>query len=209
MAQQPQMNMAHVGGPVQSAGTPNSGFGINHDIVLRRLNTAIYDYLLRGHHYDAAREICKVLTIESKETKQSPNQRAGQQANGADDGMEIDSKDQGLLGKPEDLPMPVNVGGDGPFLQDWWCQFWEVWNAHRKGAGPSGPMQAYLAQQRQSFSSRTSLMNNLNNNSNQMRPMNPMMQANGMMAGNELKRAAMQNNRQMYVLRPRHCYRLY
>ena len=201
MSQQLPMNMAamggQMGGPVGGAGigTPtNSG----HDESLRKLNTAIYDHLIRSELYTVAREMKNHTEIDTRPSKQSPSQR-GQQTNGIEDGMDADSQDPGFLKKPEDLPMPINLGAvDGPFLQDWWCQFWEIYQGHRnKGRG--GPTAQYLSVQRGQQNNRMAMMGNITNGNPNMRNFNPMMQANGMNAGGDLKRQAMQNPRNMYV----------
>jgi hypothetical protein len=200
MNQPPPMSMPQMGGPVggpgaQNVGTPSSR-PIDHGDMTVKLNTAIYDYLLRNELYSVAKELHNSVHIETKQPKQSPNQRGAQQTNGMDDGTDIDSKDPGLLKKPDDLPLPHNLGGDGPFLQDWWCQFWEMWSAHRNPKPPNTTGQ-YIMQQRNLHASRMAVMNNLNQANANMR-MNPMMQQNGMMA-NDLKRQAMQNPRNLYV----------
>lgn len=205
MNQQAQMNMAamggQIGGPVGGAGigTPtNSGQQMSHEAMLTKLNTAIYDYLLRSELYSVARDLHKHVDIETRPSKQSPNQR-GQQANGMEDGMDIDSTDPGLMKKPEDLPMPANLGGvDGPFLQDWWFQFWDIAMAHRN-KGRAGPTAAYLAVQRGQQNNRMAMMGNIAQANANMRNFNPMMQ-NGMNVGGDLKRQAMQNPRNMYVV---------
>lgn len=198
MNQQGQMAM---GGPV-NAPTPSGGGGsLGHEEVLQRLNTAIYDYLLRNQHYDVARAVSKNLQIFKKnDVKQSPNQRNGQQANG-DDGMELDSsKDPGIAGRPDDLPCPDNVV-DGPFLQDWWFQFWELHFAKR---GKNAPPQttAYVANHRTQQKARLGMMGggmdpasmqNLRGQYGMVQGMN-----NGMPGmPNDLKRTAMQNQRNM------------
>jgi hypothetical protein len=190
---QPQMNM---GGPVgggmavpqqmNNAGTPGSGGGAPPIDAVKRLNTAIYDYLLRINQYDVARALLEIET----DMKKSPSQRPGQQANGAnDDSMDIDDA---IKNRPEDLPAPIVFSEGGNFLQDWWCQFWETFQGLRNRGKP-GTL-AYIGAQRQAQKQRMGMMNN--NNMDQATMQN-MRGYNGMMMGNDLKRAAMQKN--MYV----------
>ncbi len=191
MAQQAQMNMAQMGGPVQNAGTPGSAQGMSQDVMLSKLNTAIYDYLLRHGHYKVARELMQaVKKIDTKDSKQSPSQRPGQQANGVDDSMDPDGGNEYLRNRPPEMPLANSIGGDGPFLQDWWCQFWEVFAAHRSRAGGTGMMNSYIGQQRQAAIMRQNTMNHLTQANIPNRPPNAMMMAQNNM---DLKRAALQN----------------
>lgn len=203
MSQQAQMNLAAMGGPVgggagsgarMNVGTPSNE--VNPENILKKLNTAIYDYLLRNQLYDVARSFQEQMPIETKaEDKDSPKM------NGVDDGLE-DSRDQAILKRPEGLPLPNNMIS-GPFLQDWWCQFWEIFHGIRKGA--KNGMQAYLTNQRMAQKQRFNMMTAVDPNAQNMRG-NYMMQGamnNGMaMAQNDLRKSAMQQNtqqRQLYV----------
>lgn len=203
MSQQQQMNMAAMGGPVggpqMNAGTPsNSGEPVSQALSIKKLNTAIYDYLLRNQQFDLARQLHSKMEIFSRtEGKPSPNQR-GQQANGVDDGLDVDSKDHIIPNKPNDLP-PGDIEAD--FLKDWWCQFWEIWHGHRKpkAAGPN--TQNYINAQRAAMQGRVNMMNG--NGAQNMRAYNGIMPGvnNGVAMPNDLKRAAMQNQqRGLYVL---------
>lgn len=210
MSQQAQMNVAGMGGPVgggaagaqMNAGTPGGNMpDLTPKMMQIKLNTAIYDYLLRNSLYDIAKSFQKDMTIETKQDiKQSPNQRNGQMANGID-GMD-DMKDPGLMKKPDDLPLPNNMY-DGPFLQDWWFQFWEIYMGNRNRS--RGNTQQYVTNQRQNQKTRMQLMGGMDPNSMQnLRGYNNMMQGmnNGMgMGPNDLKRTAMQQNQQrnLYV----------
>ena len=216
------MNMAAMGGPVgggggiaaqMNAGTPGSSASpdMNHAAVMKKLNTAIYDYFLRNQLYDLAKSFMVKMPIETKDPKQSPNQRGGPQANGIDDAMD-DSKDEAILNRPEDLPLPNNIS-DGPFLQDWWCQFWEIhWGIRGRALKPTA--QNYIAQQRAQQKIRQGMVNGMDPNSMQnLRGYNNMMGGvnNGMAMGmgpNDMKRVALQNaNRNLYVRHGRHCSR--
>lgn len=193
-----QQNQMAMGGPV-NAPTPGNGQA-GHDEVLKRLNTAIYDYLLRNEHYEVARALSKSgMPIFTKDVKnESPSQRNGQ-VNG--DAMDVDSNgDRGISNRPEDLPSPGNVV-EGPFLQDWWFQFWELHFAKR-GKNPNPQTNAYVAHHRMQQKQRLGMMGGgMDPASMQnLRGYNGMVQgmANGM-AGmpNDLKRTAMQNQRNM------------
>ena len=184
------MSMAGMGGPVaapqqMNAGTPNSGGPAIDNI--KRLNTAIYDYLLRNGLYDSARSFLKTMDIDT-DMKKSPGSRA---ANGVDDGLELDSE---IKNRPEDLPAPLQLG-EGPFLQDWWCQFWEMFQGQRTKGKQS--TQTYIGHQRQAQKARMSIVPPGNMDPASMQNIrgynNSMMQMNGMGMTNDLKRAAMQN----------------
>lgn len=202
MSQQHQMNMAGMGGPVggpqMNAGTPgNSGDVMSQNVTVKRLNTAIYDYLLRNGLFDIARTFSKQMDVEQKqEGKPSPNQR-GQQSNGVDDGMDVDSKDTLIHGKPADLALGAI---EADFLKDWWCQFWEIWNGHRKPKAAPAQTQQYIAAQRMAMQGRVNIMMNGNGAPN-MRGYNGMVPGvnNGVAMQNDLKRAAMQNQQRMWV----------
>lgn len=200
MSQQQQMNMAAMGGPVggpqMNAGTPgNSSDPGSQASALKKLNTAIYDYLLRNELFDLARGFKNKMDIEARtEGKQSPSQR-GQQANGVEDGMDVDSKDMNIPNKPNDLPLG-SIEAD--FLKDWWCMFWELWSGHRrKGASPI--TQAYIGGQRASFHQRMGMMTT--NGAQNLRAYNGMMPGvnNGVAGANDLKRTAMQNQQRLCV----------
>ena len=204
------MNMASMGGPVggpqMNAGTPvNSGDPSSQAGAIKKLNTAIYDYLMRNELFDLARGFQSKMEIERRpEGKQSPNQR-GQQANGVDDGMDIDSKDMIIPNKPNDMP----VGAiEADFLKDWWCMFWELWSGHRRKGVPANT-QAYINAQRTASMQQRLGMNNTNGAQN-MRAYNGMMPGvnNGVAVSNDLKRAAMQNQQQRMCVFPKLAQRL-
>lgn len=198
-----------VGGPTpqqqqMNAGTPSSGGGGDGSGFnpVKRLNTAIYDYLLRNRAFDIARSFLQKMEVET-EIKKSPNSRqGGQQANGSmDDGMmDIDSAE--IKNLPDDLPAPLYMG-DGPFLQDWWCQFWELHHGQRGKGKPQ--VMSYIGAQRQAQKQRTNMMQanagGAGLQQQQQQQYNNMMmqsmaaQGNGM--SGDLKRAAMQNPRNL------------
>ena len=197
MNQQQHMNMAGMGGPVggpqMNVGTPNSSADTSAGSITH-LNTAIYDYLLRSQQFDLARTFHIKMEIQTRGDGKSPNQR-GQQANGVEDHMDIDSKDMVINGKPNDLPLPAI---EADFMKDWWCQFWEIWHGHRKPKGAPQNTQAYISAQRAAMSGRAMMNGNPAQN---MRAYNGMMTGvnNGVAMPNDLKRAAMQNQQRMYV----------
>lgn len=208
------MNMAGMGGPVggggagvpqMNTGTPsNSGGGLSNENMLKKLNTAVYDYLLRNGLYDIAKAFQSKMDIETKtDTKQSPSQRNGQQPNGVDESMDLDStSNEAIANRPDGLPLPNNVH-DGPFLQDWWCQFWEVWQVRSGRNAGRGVTKEYLQAQRQAQQARMGMMTNMDSNNARMRGMNVMPNGLGMQQNDLRKAAAMQQQRGMYVYNDR------
>lgn len=188
------MNMGPMGGPVggappqhqqpqQPAGTPTNGGALNasdNADTIKRLNTYIYDYFLRNQHWDVARAMHSSNSLEFHTGKQSPNQRQNQ-PNGVDD---IDAE------RPKDLPEPGLHNTEGPFLQDWWFQFWDIYNSRRNQGGKQATL-GYLTAQRAGQKQRGSLMGGMDP-AMQQNMRNMSMMSNGMMP-NDLKKAAMQN----------------
>lgn len=204
MSQPQQMNMGAMGGPVggaqppqqQAAGTPTNGGAMNANDTadtIKRLNTYIYDYFLRNQHYDIARAMHQSGSLELYTQKQSPGQRQNQ-PNGIDD-TDAD--------RPKDLPEPALMNTEGPFLQDWWFQFWDIYNSRRNVGGKPSTL-GYLTAQRAGQKQRGNLMGGMDPAMQNMRNMS--MMSNGMMP-NDLKKAAMQNAGagNMYGLRVRSC----
>ena len=203
------MNMAAMGGPVgggagavrTNAGTPNIQYDMSPENMLKKLNTAIYDYLLRNSLYDIAKSFQGQMEIDTKpDNNESPNQRGSQLPNGVDEGIDGDS-DKALRKRPEGLPLPNNFH-DGPFLQDWWCQFWEIWHGLR-GRGKNGTIQ-FVGNQKQAQRGRINMMGAVDPNMQNVRGNYNMMQGmtNGMaMGANDLRKSAMQQNTQqkLYV----------
>jgi hypothetical protein len=85
-----------------------------------KLNTYIYDHLLRTRQYDIARHFFNANKCLTKGSKGKPN------------GIMDDVSDPK---RPEDLPEPDvydSMGSDASFLLGWWCMFWDVFSAaHR------------------------------------------------------------------------------
>lgn len=179
MSQQATMTMAAMGGPVGMA--PNN---INHaqdnSDYVKKLNTYIYDYFVRNQHYECARSMLSEHLPLDLHTKTSPGSR---QANGADD-MDTDTKD-----RPKDLPLPELPAGSGDFLEDWWTQFWDVFNSRRTGQGKTTTI-SYISQQRQMQKARSGMMGN-----DAATQRNFSMMNGGQ--GADLKKAAMMNNNTM------------
>jgi len=122
------MNAA--GGAVGPAPVMNQAVGRAHfePDEQKRLNTYIYDYLLKLEKFDLARTFQQQCQIAIKQST-SP----GRGVNGVDD-MDTDSKDA-VLKRPADLPIPELPGlSDNTtcFLYEWWCQFWDVYGARSK-----------------------------------------------------------------------------
>jgi hypothetical protein len=126
-----------VGGGVPINGGPNRPpMQVNDNQQQRsQLNTYIYEYFLRNGMHDCARSL---LNSEQpiKVIKDSPGRRR-EDANG-EEGADGDSKDDIDSKRPDDLPAP-DVPRECPescFLYEWWCLFWDMFNAQRgKGDG--------------------------------------------------------------------------
>jgi hypothetical protein len=193
MSQQHPMAMGGMGGPVAppaNAGTPtNSAAAFSPDAIIKKLNTAIYDYLLCNEKYDVARAFHKEMQCEySADIKQSPNQRGGQ-PNGVDNSMDVDSKEHvGIQKRPNDLPAPHSLSSeDSPFLQDWWCQFWELYQGNRQKGKPT--TLSYIGTQRQAMKARAGMVAGVD--ANGVRGAYGMM--NNGMPGGDLRAQAMKN----------------
>ena len=90
-----------------------------------KLNTYIYDYLLKNEQYDVARALHK-SSMPIHSTPSAPPRKAKTDDGGEDSKDDIDTK------KPTDLPYASNVptmGSDNSFLLDWFQIFWEMWMA--------------------------------------------------------------------------------
>ncbi len=140
-----------VGGgiPVMNNGAPGGGIRqpmpVN-DNQRSQLNTYIYEYFLRNDMYDCARSLLN-SNQPMKVIKDSPGRRRDDNgSNGAgDEGGDGDSKDDIDSKRPEDLPAP-DVPRECPescFLYEWWCLFWDMFNAQR-GKGDSRNVMQYV-----------------------------------------------------------------
>lgn len=126
--------------PAMDQGPMRSHFGDNEH---KRLNTYIYDYLLKMEKFDVARTFHQHCQINTK-----PGPSPGR-VNGVDDGMDTDSKDS-VMKKPADLPLPdlpPMSDNNTSFLYDWWCQFWDVYGARHRPKDKEGTTtMSYLQQ---------------------------------------------------------------
>jgi hypothetical protein len=130
----PVMNNGAAGGVIRPPMPVN-------DNQRSQLNTYIYEYFLRNGMYDCARSLLK-SDQPMKVIKDSPGRRRDDNGsnigNGAGDEGDGDSKDDIDSKRPDDLPAP-DVPRECPescFLYEWWCLFWDMFNAQRgKGDG--------------------------------------------------------------------------
>ncbi|KAF2139938.1 uncharacterized protein K452DRAFT_58352 [Aplosporella prunicola CBS 121167] len=197
MNQQAHMaSMNTTGGPVGGTPLMNSGGQRGND-PQTMLNTYIYDYFLKNHHWALARQIKSELMVNTtNQAKPSPGRR---DVNGVDDSMDTDSKDD-LDKRPDDLPLAAVPGdmAENSFLFDWWSQFWDIFNAQRQRSKPGPQQLQYLAHTRQQSQLRQESQQRIlmTNNAQQYRNMMGAMPPNGMpMNMTEMQRKAMQNQR--------------
>jgi hypothetical protein len=140
MANMTAMGGGPVGGgmPMMNNGMPGGprAAPVNDNQQRSQLNTYIYEYFLRNEMYECARAI-----IQSEQPinvlKNSPGRRRdvnGNLLNGEDaEGLDGDNKDDLDSKRPDDLPAP-NLPKECPescFLYEWWCLFWDMFNAQR------------------------------------------------------------------------------
>lgn len=101
-----------------------------------QLNTYIYEYFIKSGMYDCARTLLSNEQINV--VKNSPGR--GDAEDGDDSKDDIDSK------IPSDLPMP-NLPKECPescFLYEWFCLFWDMFNAQR-GKGEHRNVLSYVS----------------------------------------------------------------
>ncbi|KAL0264522.1 hypothetical protein SLS55_000472 [Diplodia seriata] len=152
MMNQQQANMAAMqqqqGGPVGGTPLMQAGGARNSMDPQTMLNTYIYDYFLKNHHWELARQVKDALVINiGAPAKPSPGGR--RDVNGVDD-MDTDNKDD-VHKRPDDLPpaaVPIDPS-ENSFLFDWWHQFWDIFNAQRQRSKPGSAQLQYLAHTRQ------------------------------------------------------------
>ncbi|KAH8808081.1 SOM1 protein [Xylogone sp. PMI_703] len=211
------MNNVNMGGMVNTMGAPvaagipmanngQAGAAVRQQMPTNDqrslLNTYIYEYFLRNEMYDCARSL-----LQTDQTmnvpKDSPGRRRDENGNpvgngtGGEDG---DNKDDIDMKRPDDLPAP-NLPKECPescFLYEWWCLFWDMFNAQR-GKGEGRNVLQYVAHtQHQSRMRQEHQQNMLRAMRPEMMPQYQQMMRNpqGMnMNQNEIARKAMQNNR--------------
>lgn len=142
-----------MGGPV-GGGMPmmNNGAGggvrpqgVGNSETRAQLNTYIYEYFLRNQMYDCAKALL-ASGAPLNTVKDSPGRRRDDNGNtGNGDDGEGDSKDDFDLKRPADLPDP-NLPKECPescFLYEWWCLFWDMFNAQRGKAEGRNVLQYY------------------------------------------------------------------
>lgn len=111
------------------------------------LNTYIYEYFLRNEMYDCARSL--LSSDQHIKLQDGPNSRRDENGNllgnGVGDSMDVDSKEGVDAKRPEDLPQPMiaNLSVDQPFLFEWFCLFWDMFNA-QKGKSGNGQVNSYM-----------------------------------------------------------------
>ncbi|KAB8290707.1 hypothetical protein EYC80_008346 [Monilinia laxa] len=187
--------MPNMGGPV-GGGIPMMNNGVaggaarhstSNDNNRSQLNTYIYEYFLKSGMFDCARTLLNHEQINV--VKDSPGR------NDAEDGE--DSKDDIDSKRPSDLPLP-NLPKECPescFLYEWFCLFWDMFNAQR-GKGDARNVLSYVSHTQQS-------RQKAEQHQAQLRNINPMhagaaygrMGPGGMMGPNDLARKAMMNGR--------------
>jgi hypothetical protein len=118
-----------------------------NDSQRSQLNTYIYEYFIRHGMYDCARSLL-ASDPSMKVIKESPgSRRRDDNTNGAgDEGGDGDSKDDVDSKRPDDLPLP-DVPRECPescFLYEWWCLFWDMFNAQR-GKGDAANIMRYVS----------------------------------------------------------------
>ena len=132
--------MNPMGGPVGGVMPMNAVGGVrppmppNDNQQRSVLNTYIYEYFIRNGMFDCARALLK-SEQPIKVVNESPgSRRRDENGNGAgDEAADGDSKDDLDLKRPDDLPAP-DVPRECPescFLYEWWCLFWDMFNAQR------------------------------------------------------------------------------
>ncbi len=106
-----------------------------------KLNAHIYGYFCAKGKWDLARAL-KDSGVEFDPPLLNDN------ANGANDSMQTDSKDGIDLKRPEDLPEVQNSGDGqgGSFLSSWFALFWDIYSAQRKSHRASANANQYVTQ---------------------------------------------------------------
>ena len=137
------VNAAAAGGPVGGGNMMMMGVDAAGNMqataaseeVKTRLNTYIYEYILKLGMHEVARALNSQqdkFKIDSK-PKQSPGRRKDNEANG----VEMDSMDIDKLDIPNDLPLPnvdMTAQGEG-FLVEWFSIFSDLFAAAQKPKG--------------------------------------------------------------------------
>jgi len=98
------------------------------------LNTYIYEYFIRYGMFDCARS----LLSSDQQVNVLKDGKGSNSMNGAgDEHMDTDSKDDIDSKIPDDLPQPKlpMPASDSSFLYEWFCLFWDIYNAQRAKSG--------------------------------------------------------------------------
>ena len=153
----PNVNMANMnpmGGPVGGAPVPMMNNGAQAQAAINRqdsqrgvLNTYIYEYFIRYGMYECARS----LLSSDQPVNVNKDGKAGNAVNGVgDDAMDTDTKDNIDTKLPDDLPPPKlpMPASDTSFLYEWFCLFWDIYNAQRVKGG-NGNVNQYVAHTQQ------------------------------------------------------------
>ncbi|KAG6147158.1 hypothetical protein E4U28_007550 [Claviceps purpurea] len=111
------------------------------------LNTYIYEYFIRYGMFDCARSL---LSSDQQINVSKDGTKAGNGTNG-EGSMDNDSKDDLEAKLPDDLPapkLPTTAVSDTSFLYEWFCLFWDIYNAQRAKGG-NGAVNQYVAHTQQ------------------------------------------------------------
>jgi hypothetical protein len=89
------------------------------------LNTYIYEYFLTNDMHDCARQLIGSgvpINLRRRDANGNPI-----------DGDDEDSKNGLDMKRPDDLPAPAlsDIVPESCFLYEWWCLFWDIFNAQR------------------------------------------------------------------------------
>lgn len=129
------VNGAGGGMPMMNSGangaTPRPENEEEHNNYERILNTYIYDYFVKNHHFDCAKAM-----LNNGMPVATADKHRGDDVNG---NMHSDTKDDRDSKIPEDLPLAA-VPSDSQgacFLFDWFGLFWDVFFASQKKAPPA------------------------------------------------------------------------
>lgn len=104
-----------------------------------QLNTYIYEYFLRYGMLDCAYAILNADS-DVKVQKHSPGSRRDDKGGWLSNALSDESIDTGLDSKRSELlpaPNVPNLSPDGCFLYEWFCLFWDIFNAQKDECGSS------------------------------------------------------------------------
>lgn len=104
-----------------------------------KLNAYIYNYFCVKGKWELAKAL-KDSGVEFDPNLGTDN------ANGANDNLQTDSKDGIDLKRPDDLPDALSDGQGGSFLSSWFALFWDIFSAQRKSHRASANALQYVTQ---------------------------------------------------------------